>query len=210
MHTETKTGADTEEKTIQGLPHLVILPIYSYKTQTLLSMPASTCWLEPDIAVWEALLGHEKYRRRQVVVEHAFNPRTWEAEAGKFLSSRPTWSTEWVPGQQGYKEKPCLEKKERERERKLQRRTLSTSHWTDHRVPNGGARERTQEDEGVCSTIGGTTIWATQYFQRPGTKTSTREFTWSYPWLQTHRQQRMALLDIKERRGPWSWKGSIQ
>jgi hypothetical protein len=30
------------------------------------------------------------------VVAHAFNPSTWEAEAGRFLSSRP--------------EKPCLEK----------------------------------------------------------------------------------------------------
>ena len=28
------------------------------------------------------------------VVVHAFNPSTWEAEAGGFLSSRPTWSTE--------------------------------------------------------------------------------------------------------------------
>jgi hypothetical protein len=29
----------------------------------------------------------------QVVVAHAFNPSTWEAEAGGFLSSRPVWST---------------------------------------------------------------------------------------------------------------------
>jgi hypothetical protein len=29
----------------------------------------------------------------QVVVAHAFNPSTWEAEAGRFLSSRPAWST---------------------------------------------------------------------------------------------------------------------
>jgi hypothetical protein len=28
------------------------------------------------------------------VVVHTFNPRTWEAEAGRFLSSRPAWSTE--------------------------------------------------------------------------------------------------------------------
>jgi hypothetical protein len=28
------------------------------------------------------------------VVAHAFNPSTWEAETGKFLSSRPAWSTE--------------------------------------------------------------------------------------------------------------------
>jgi hypothetical protein len=35
------------------------------------------------------------------VVAHAFNPSTREAEAGRFLSSRPAWSTEWVPGQSG-------------------------------------------------------------------------------------------------------------
>jgi hypothetical protein len=28
------------------------------------------------------------------VVVHAFNPSTWEAEAGGFLSLRPAWSTE--------------------------------------------------------------------------------------------------------------------
>jgi hypothetical protein len=27
------------------------------------------------------------------VMAHAFNPSTWEAEAGGFLSSRPVWST---------------------------------------------------------------------------------------------------------------------
>jgi hypothetical protein len=30
----------------------------------------------------------------QAVVAHAFNPSTWEAEAGGFLSSRPVWCTE--------------------------------------------------------------------------------------------------------------------
>jgi hypothetical protein len=33
------------------------------------------------------------------VVAHTFNPSTWEAETGGFLSSRPAWSTEWVPRQ---------------------------------------------------------------------------------------------------------------
>jgi hypothetical protein len=28
------------------------------------------------------------------VEAHAFNPSTWEAEAGGFLSLRPAWSTE--------------------------------------------------------------------------------------------------------------------
>ena len=34
----------------------------------------------------------------RAVVAHAFDPSTWEAEAGGFLSLRPAWSTEWVPG----------------------------------------------------------------------------------------------------------------
>jgi hypothetical protein len=38
---------------------------------------------------------------RWAVVAHAFNPSTWEAEAGRFLSLRPAWSTKWVPGQPG-------------------------------------------------------------------------------------------------------------
>ena len=38
-----------------------------------------------------------------------------------------------------------------------------------------------------------------------GTKPSIKEYTWSYPWIQTHWQQ-MVLLDTKARRGPWSWK----
>jgi hypothetical protein len=43
------------------------------------------------------------------VVAHAFNPSTWEAEAGRFLSSRPAWSTEFQDSQ-GYTEKRCLKK----------------------------------------------------------------------------------------------------
>jgi hypothetical protein len=35
------------------------------------------------------------------VVAHTFNPSTREGEAGGFLSSRPAWSTKWVPGQPG-------------------------------------------------------------------------------------------------------------
>jgi hypothetical protein len=34
-------------------------------------------------------------------VAHTFNPSTREAEAGRFLSLRPAWSTKWVPGQPG-------------------------------------------------------------------------------------------------------------
>jgi hypothetical protein len=40
---------------------------------------------------------------------------------------------------------------------------LSANHCTEHRVPNEGARERTQGAEGVCSPIGRTTISTNQY-----------------------------------------------
>jgi hypothetical protein len=42
-NTETKYGAETEEKATQRLPHLDIHPIYSHQTQALLWMPISTC-----------------------------------------------------------------------------------------------------------------------------------------------------------------------
>jgi hypothetical protein len=45
------------------------------------------------------------------VVVHTFNPSTWEAEAGGFLSSRPAWSTKWVPGQPGLHRETLSQKK---------------------------------------------------------------------------------------------------
>jgi hypothetical protein len=47
------------------------------------------------------------------VVAHIFNPSTWEAEAGRFLSSRPVWIQSEFQDSQGYTEKPCLEKSEK-------------------------------------------------------------------------------------------------
>jgi major histocompatibility complex class I len=35
-----------------------------------------------------------KNKSRPGVVVHTFNPSTWEAETGRFLSLRPAWSTE--------------------------------------------------------------------------------------------------------------------
>jgi hypothetical protein len=47
----------------------------------------------------------KKYALARGRVAHAFNPSTWETETGSFLSSRASWSTEWVPAQPGlYKE----------------------------------------------------------------------------------------------------------
>jgi transcription elongation factor len=48
-----------------------------------------------------------KTNKQPGMVAHAFNPSTWEAEAGRFLSSSPAWSTSRTARAT---EKPCLEK----------------------------------------------------------------------------------------------------
>jgi hypothetical protein len=51
------------------------------------------------------------------VVAHAFNPSTWEAEAGGFLSLRPACPKIEFKDSPGYTEKASLRERERERER---------------------------------------------------------------------------------------------
>jgi hypothetical protein len=63
----------------------------------------------------------------RALVAHAFNPSTREAEVVGFLSLRPAWSTEWVPGQPGYTEKPCLEKNQKRKKNKKTLTELSCS-----------------------------------------------------------------------------------
>jgi hypothetical protein len=56
---------------------------------------------------------------------------------------------------------------------------LTVNHWTEHGVPNREVRERTEGVEGVCSSIGRTTISTNQTLpELPGTKPSTKEYTW--------------------------------
>jgi hypothetical protein len=52
------------------------------------------------------------------MVAHTFNPSTWEAEAGGFLSSRPAWSTELVPGQPGIHRKTLSQKKKKKKKKR--------------------------------------------------------------------------------------------
>jgi hypothetical protein len=62
------------------------------------------------------------------VVAHAFNPSTWEAEAGGFLSSRPAWSTEWVPGQPGlYRETLSRKNKTKQTNKKTKTKKTQTN-----------------------------------------------------------------------------------
>jgi hypothetical protein len=42
---------------------------------------------------------------------------------------------------------------------------LIASWWTEHGIPYGGARKRTQGAEEVYSLMGGTAIWTNQYPQ---------------------------------------------
>ena len=50
-NTRSNRGAGIEEKIIQRLPHQENHPICSHQTQTLLLMPRSVYWQEPDMDV---------------------------------------------------------------------------------------------------------------------------------------------------------------
>jgi hypothetical protein len=58
-----------------------------------------------------------------VVVAHAFNPSTREAEAGGFLSSRPAWSTECVPGQPGLHRETLSQKPKKKKKKKKKKKS---------------------------------------------------------------------------------------
>jgi hypothetical protein len=44
--------------------------------------------------LYREIMSLKKQNKSRAVVAHPFNPSTWEAEAGGFLSLRPAWSTE--------------------------------------------------------------------------------------------------------------------
>ena len=56
------------------------------------------------------------------VVAHTFNPSTWEAEAGRFLSSRPASPTEWVPGQPGLHRETLSQKTKKKKKKPNQKK----------------------------------------------------------------------------------------
>ena len=68
------------------------------------------------------------------MVAQPFNLSNWKAEAGRFLSLRPAWSTEWVPGQPGDIEKPWFENKQTNKQTNKQQWILLTfwSHTVTH------------------------------------------------------------------------------
>jgi hypothetical protein len=57
----------------------------------------------------------------RAVVAHTFNPSTWEAEAGGFLSSRPAW----VPGQPGLHRETLSRKNPKKQNKQANKTTTS-------------------------------------------------------------------------------------
>jgi hypothetical protein len=96
------------EKSIPGQAQLLGPPVRCWDT--------CCSWVSPETSL------KGEWQTRWAVVAHAFNPSTWEAEAGGFLSSRQAWSTKWGPGQPG-----------------LHRETLSRKKQNKQRVANSSA-----------------------------------------------------------------------
>jgi hypothetical protein len=70
------------------------------------------------------------------MVAHAFNPSTWEAEAGKFLSSRPAWSTDLVPGQPGlHRETLSRETKNKQTNKQTKTNKQTNKQKTNQNTP---------------------------------------------------------------------------
>jgi hypothetical protein len=93
-----------------GLKFVIFLPTpSSVGIQVCAAMPRNGVNFYPGCV--RVLWTSYKDQLQPGVVAHAFNPSTWEAEAGEFLSSRPAW---WVPGQPGlYRETLSRKKKKK-------------------------------------------------------------------------------------------------
>jgi hypothetical protein len=79
---------------------------------------------------------------------HAFNPSTWEAEAVGFLSSRPAWSTEQVPGlSKLYRE--TLPRKNKKKQKKTKTKNKKTPNKQENQ-PN----KQTNKNSYPCLFLG--------------------------------------------------------
>jgi hypothetical protein len=72
--------------------YLVCVRIKREPVRKVLAGPYSEVRTGTSDLLWRRLEFGLNFRGPGVVVQ-AFNPSTWEAEAGGFLSSRPAWST---------------------------------------------------------------------------------------------------------------------
>ena len=89
-----------------------IVPAQGRQRQVKSQMRAT--W-DQSRATWEPI------SKNQIlgVVAHIFNPSIQEAEAGRFLGSRPPWSTKWVLGQPGLFRETLSRKNTKKKKEKL-------------------------------------------------------------------------------------------
>jgi hypothetical protein len=95
-NTGTKSGAESEGKSIKTLPDLGIHHTCRRQTHTLLQIPKSVCWQEPDTSVfWEALPDSDQYRWRCLQPTIILNTETPKEELGEGL---PEWALSGING----------------------------------------------------------------------------------------------------------------
>jgi hypothetical protein len=76
------------------------------------------------------------------VVAHVFNPNTWEAKTGRFLSSRPAWATQRNPVSKEKKKKKGRKeegkgKREKGRKKEKKKREGEVGPEGDYPIPIG-------------------------------------------------------------------------
>jgi hypothetical protein len=86
--------------------------------------------------VYNIIFVLKKFITSQAMVAHAFNPSTWEAEAGGFLGLRPAWSTEWVPGQPGPHRETLSQKQNKTKQNKIKQKFITYSGQVDSKREN--------------------------------------------------------------------------
>jgi hypothetical protein len=99
------------------------------------------CWSRPQGVLSLLLLTSINVGFWQAVVVHTFNPSTQEAEAGRSLSWRPAWFTEWVLG-------------------RLHRRTLSWKQTNKQNQSNKHTNKQTNKQEFLDTSLGCTHLLA--------------------------------------------------
>jgi hypothetical protein len=107
-------------RSIGSCKHVQLLLSIHYNLLNLDKMSDTFC-----SAYWSSVQKKKAFRTflpqncksSPAVVTHAFNPSTWEAKAGRFLSSRSGLQSEFQDSQ-GYTEKPCLEKNKKTKTKK--------------------------------------------------------------------------------------------
>jgi hypothetical protein len=86
---------------------------------------------------------------------------------------------------------------------------LAANHLTEHGDHNGGVRGKTEGAEGICNNRKNNNINQPGPPELPRTRSSSKEYKWRDPWLQTYMYLKMALSGNNGNRGLCSCAGSM-